>query len=659
MALTPNEILQLSETVELLYSRIVNELLVNMARHFKGDKTLPIEDWEIRKLSEVDSLTKESAEIIARLAKKAPEEIEAALLEAAKKSLTGVDSDLKKAIAKGVLPSIADLQPGATGNVLQRLQFLASQSIDKMNLVNTTMLESTIAQYRKIIANTANIERQMVAAQGALNTAAGQVVAGTATRQDAINRALMQIQKEGITGFIDSAGRKWSPDAYVAMDVRTTVHNTAIEAVKIRAQEYGCNIFRVSRHNGARPLCFPYQGRYFSWDNTSGTFEDGEGNQHSYSPLSSTSYGEPAGLFGINCGHSPITMIPGVSIPRDRDAQDYEENKKTYAESQQQRSIERQVRYAKQKAAMMDAAGDTKGFEKEAVKIGRLEQEYMAFCKETGRTPRLDRMSVFGYNKDISSKANAAAKKAKAEKLSVKPLSSKTIEKHPKTKLPDIQPQTREYRKFETGKDVNDFFYYDDEKRGLLAKKKSQYGQWAKNLPAENKTAIVDYSTDGFDDINKYWRKSGDWERIDVEKVKHQTQKIDESISTFILKDDIEVYRGIDLGVIADLFPEAEELKDLVGSVYSDQAFASTSPVLKVAKKFAEQNGTDGIILALDIPQGKGKGAYLDAISAYGESSIGADLAEYEFLLKRGAKFEIYAVDESGTIPVVKGRWVE
>ena len=45
------------------------------------------------------------------------------------------------------------------------------------------------------------------------------------------------------------------------------------------------------------------------------------------------------------------------------------------------------------------------------------------------------------------------------------------------------------------------------------------------------------------------------------------------------------------------------------------------------------------IILALDISKGEG-GAYLDAISAGGESAVGADFAEYEFNWKRDAKLK-------------------
>ena len=99
----------------------------------------------------------------------------------------------------------------------------------------------------------------MQAAQQTLNVAAGKVIVGTESRTQALRQALSDIHKEGITGFYDKAGRKWSPEAYVNMDIRTTVHNTAIQAVKIRQEDYGVDIFRVSRHSGARPLCFPYQ----------------------------------------------------------------------------------------------------------------------------------------------------------------------------------------------------------------------------------------------------------------------------------------------------------------------------------------------------------------------------------------------------------------
>ena len=418
--LTPNEILKLSEPVEQVYSNIVDALLINMGKHFNSGHTLSTEQWEIRKLAELGQLNKESVEIIASLTGQNKELITAALENAVYMATKDIEPELKKAVQKGAIQNAAADNVIASQSIVQALNAYEQQAMDKLNLVNTTMLESTLAQYRKVITNTVNIERQMKAAQEVLNIATGKVITGTESRQQALRQALSQIHKEGITGFYDRIGRKWSPEAYVNMDIRTTVHNTAIEAVKIRQEDYGVDIFRVSRHSGARPLCYPYQGRYFSWNNKSGTFTDGEGKRHRYSPISSTSYGKPAGLFGINCGHHPITMIPGVSIPRDRPEQDKEENDKVYAESQEQRRLEREIRYSKQKAAMMEAAGDKEGFEKEAVKIREKQADYNAFCKKTGRTKRLDRTQVFDYNKSISGKVTSINRKRDKNIFAVK-----------------------------------------------------------------------------------------------------------------------------------------------------------------------------------------------------------------------------------------------
>lgn len=418
--LTPNEILKLSEPVEQVYSNIVDALLINTGKHFNSGHSLSTEQWEIRKLAELGQLNKESIEIIASLTGQNKELITAALENAVYMATKDIEPELKKAVQKGAIQNAAADNVIASQSIVQALNAYEQQAMDKLNLVNTTMLESTLAQYRKVITNTVNIERQMKAAQEVLNIATGKVITGTESRQQALRQALSQIHKEGITGFYDRIGRKWSPEAYVNMDIRTTVHNTAIEAVKIRQEDYGVDIFRVSRHSGARPLCYPYQGRYFSWNNKSGTFTDGEGKRHRYSPISSTSYGKPAGLFGINCGHHPITMIPGVSIPRDRPEQDKEENDKVYAESQEQRRLEREIRYSKQKAAMMEAAGDKEGFEKEAVKIREKQADYNAFCKKTGRTKRLDRTQVFDYNKSISGKVTSINRKRDKNIFAVK-----------------------------------------------------------------------------------------------------------------------------------------------------------------------------------------------------------------------------------------------
>lgn len=121
---------------------------------------------------------------------------------------------------------------------------------------------------------------------------------------------------------------------------------------------------------------------------------------------------------------------------------DERRNDRVYQESQEQRRLERDVRYAKQKAAMLEAAGDKEGFEKEALKIKEKQAKYNAFCKETGRTKRLDRTQVYEYNKSVSSKATALAKeaeKAKVAKAENKRLQALEMEKQKLQKTAEIR----------------------------------------------------------------------------------------------------------------------------------------------------------------------------------------------------------------------------
>lgn len=440
--LTPQDILDISEPIEKVYIDVANALLINIAKHFKDVGPEATNDWQIQKLSELGQLNKESVQIIADLTGQAPQSVKEALEKTVSQATKDAEPILQDAAKNGVIGQATAENVLASENITTMLSAYNSQAAQKINLVNTTMLDSTLAQYKKVVTNTANVEQQLMATQQMLNSATGKVLLGTESRTQALRQSLKQVSEEGVAGFFDRAGRSWSPEAYINMDIRTTVHNTSIEATKIRAQDYGVSTFQVSAHSGARPLCYPYQGKFYSWDNSSGTFTDGNGKRHTYRPLSSTSYGEPAGLFGINCGHYPITMVPGYSIPRDQPIEDKELNDKIYAESQRQRYLEREVRSAKREAAMYDAAGDTEAFEKAAVKVKQKQADYNTFCKETGRTKRLDRTQVFEYNRSVSSKATAAAKRAetvKAAQEETKRLQILELEKQKSQKTAEIR----------------------------------------------------------------------------------------------------------------------------------------------------------------------------------------------------------------------------
>lgn len=393
MAMTPKDFLEISESVEGIYQRTVDELLVNIAKHFTVKGWERTRYWEIKKLSELGALTEESVQIIAKNTGKLPEEIRKAFLQVSEKACMDIDPQLRKAAAEGVLQD-----PGteASTSVLMRdmVQAYVDQAVDKMNMTNQTMLESTRQAYTQAVIKVVS-EEQLEEAKRILEAESLEVTTGQETRVRAIRKAMDQMSANGITGFYDRAGHAWSPDAYSAMVVRTTSHNAYVKSIQTRQQEFGGgDIFQVSSHPGARPLCYPYQGKFFSWNGAPGEFTDGGGQKHHYDNIRNSSYGEPAGLFGINCGHHPIPMIPGFSYPQDGPEQDEEKNRKEYELSQIQRAYERNIRKAKRDLEIAKATHDDE-LVKDAKQRVKDEQARMRdWIATTGRVRRYDREQI-------------------------------------------------------------------------------------------------------------------------------------------------------------------------------------------------------------------------------------------------------------------------
>lgn len=194
------------------------------------------------------------------------------------------------------------------------------------------------------------------------------------------------------------------------------------------------------------------------------------------------------------------------------------------------------------------------------------------------------------------------------------------------------------YKQFDTGDAANDFFYYDGEERGLLAKKRSKHSQWQKSLTEDENHAIGDYTGGGYYDINAYLRKNGDWEEINAEFVNQQIKGIDGAISRYELKDSICVQRGVMNDVIDKLVEDndiQESLNELVGKKFHELAYSSTTVVRGNSVATAKPT-----ILDIEIPAGTGRGAYVNQLAGQFQDT------EYEFLLKRGSTFTIKEVRE-------------
>ena len=390
----PSFIDNMSWEMAEVYGAITDQILINLAKYFPYWKTSNVPksafEYQATMLAQMGQVNRETINIIRNGLKGANSALtnclEQAIIEAVKKS----EPDLLKAVKQGILKPAGI--PVVSPNQTRAFSLYYQQAAQKLNLVNTVMLESTKQAYQATVSDIVN---RVQATQTALDIGAGEVVTGVSSWNQAVRHSIERMKQNGITGFIDHGNHKWSAEAYTAMDIRTTMANTARAAVWETNQDFGNDLYLVSYHNGARPGCYDWQNKVVSANDRSGVTYDLDGNEIPFIPQSSTSYGDPAGLFGINCKHYPIPFIPGVSLIRG-EPQSPEENKKTYEESQQQRALEREIREQKRDLLMMKAQGATdEEIKAQRAKIRATDDKIDKFCDETGRTRRQDREGVY------------------------------------------------------------------------------------------------------------------------------------------------------------------------------------------------------------------------------------------------------------------------
>ena len=374
-----------------VYAAVTDRIIINLAKHFpfiaEGAPVTYTWDYQVRKLAEMGQVTRETEAIILESMKGADQALVDLLEETIRESLKPVEKPLRQAAEKGLLLGKGFLPPETAPALTQAFSAYYRQSADKLNLVNTVMLESTQEAYRQTIADIAT-RFEMI--QGTLNTATGEVVAGVSTLNEAVRDAVRKMADNEIAGFIDHADRHWTPEAYVTMDIRTTLANTGRAAIFEQMDNYGDDLYMVSYHDGARPLCYPWQGKVISRTDQSRDVTDIDGNPIHVYAQSETSYGEAAGLFGINCGHFPMPFIPGFSKPVEVQ-QTEAQAEKEYQESQQQRALERNYRYAKRDLMIAKARGDQEEITKQKIRVKNARTELNDFCEETGRERRSNR----------------------------------------------------------------------------------------------------------------------------------------------------------------------------------------------------------------------------------------------------------------------------
>lgn len=412
--------------------------------------------WRIRQLARAGRFDKRAAAIIAGYSEVEDGQAMDAVLAAAETEIRYLDNAVQAAYAAGLSEYFSDIP--AEASAMNAAKAFQRQAASDLNLVNTVMgYKAKSAYVNAVNAIYRDTAEGRQSALDVMGKGAAKAVSGQMSLQEATRKTIRELAQKGIPAFVDKRGREWSPEAYVMMDMRSTLGNTARAAQDARCDQYGINLIEVSSHMGARPLCAPYQGRIFSRDGSKGVTTDGAGGKIYYTPLSETSYGQPAGLFGINCGHVQYPFVPGINFQR-YFPYPKEENDERYRQFQQQRAMERSIRAAKRECMMLQEAGDTEDLQKASLRLRTQREKYRAYCKETGLKQHNDRTQVYGYDRSKSSKAVWAERKAAGNALT-NGSNSSIIKTREQTKaiIAKAQAQSRP------------IFAVDDEVRGAFA----------------------------------------------------------------------------------------------------------------------------------------------------------------------------------------------
>ena len=434
--MTALEALNLAAPIADTYMSVEERLLVRIARQLSlnDDHQLnEVSKWQLKQLAKHGLLRQDAHKIIAAGTKGIPGNVADTVRQA-------IDDTLAEDGIQNMWHDQRFAESAANA-----VKHYRNQAKDVYNQVNTVMkykaessfvrAVNTVAEKWQVLRNTelAGTSQGSILRKTAeqrreqseitnkqdvlniLNSNTASVVSGAESRTKAVRTTIHEMAQKGIPAFVDKSGREWSPEAYVNMDIRATVKNTALEAQFSTMDSLGQDVFEVSSHPGSRPKCRPWQGKLISRSGKTTEITDINGRKHKVIPLSQTSFGEPDGLFGINCGHRPRGVSDGL-FRKSSVEYDDEEDKALYNKVCKQRELERKVRKSKTEADMLEAAGDTEGAKEVRRKMAEQNKALKSYCDSNGLKYRSDRVRTYGSVKPDNDSARRAAMAAEMNK---------------------------------------------------------------------------------------------------------------------------------------------------------------------------------------------------------------------------------------------------
>lgn len=273
--LSPEYLEQVAKTVADIYGDATASMIRLVAKRLASG--IVGDDWATRKLLEMLRLRADADAVVAQLQGVVADAVTDAIEQAAAQG------------ARTAATELALTAPLSTATNPAAVEALARATVGALEDTHLQIVRQTLDVYRDSIE-------------------AGRVVTGTATRRQAAQLALDKFAHRGVTGFVDSAGKRWGLESYAEMATRTSSGQAMVQGSIDQYQADGKNFVIVSDAPQECSLCRPFEGKGLSLDGT------GVGTTVGGIRIVDTLRGATSkGLHHPNCRHRVSPIIPGLT----------------------------------------------------------------------------------------------------------------------------------------------------------------------------------------------------------------------------------------------------------------------------------------------------------------------------------------------------------
>ncbi len=326
-ALTHKELAAIFEEIEI---KIISSLKRNLEEHLKWEESLDFEwtSWQALKIKALERFRKENKSIMSEYTDIISAETRKMLEEQFQE---GADLESAQREEQGFVETTND-------NFFEIFDEKIESLIEEVQGKETTVEKAALRMADDVYRQT------LIKAEIAVST-------GSQTIQQAIGDAVREFAKKGINCIEYRDGRRVNIADYIYMAL-TTANTRAqlLGAAKVRT-ELGIDTVWVTSYDACSETCMPWQGNVYIDDvfaDFDGEIMGDKGKSKSGKWYTLLSVAVRAGLFHPNCRHSLTTHNENNAV-REAPPVDEKKARENYKLEQQQRALERKVRYWKRR----------------------------------------------------------------------------------------------------------------------------------------------------------------------------------------------------------------------------------------------------------------------------------------------------------------------